>query len=131
MTDTTRKRHPIASLPISKSVMGLPWRLRWSRICLQCRRPGYDPWVGKIPWRREWQPAAVFSPGEVHGQRSLVSYIPWGQSRSRLRVADTHRQEFHNFCFRIKYLKKFHILCTSKVANIIALPLNFMPLILL
>ena len=37
-----------------------------------------DPWVGKIPWRREWLPTPVFLPGEVHGQRSLVGYSPWG-----------------------------------------------------
>ena len=35
------------------AVPGLPWWLRWLRICLQCRRPGFDPWVGKIPSRRE------------------------------------------------------------------------------
>ena len=34
----------------------LPWWLRWQRIHLQCRRPRFDPWVGKIPWRRQWQP---------------------------------------------------------------------------
>ena len=34
------------------------------RICLQCGRPGFDPWVGKIPWRRAWQPTPVFLPGE-------------------------------------------------------------------
>ena len=39
---------------------------------LQCRRPGFDPWVGKIPWRREWLPTPEFLPGEFHGQRSLV-----------------------------------------------------------
>ena len=38
----------------------------------QCRRPGFDPWVRKIPWRRKWQPTPVFLPGESHGQRSLV-----------------------------------------------------------
>ena len=38
----------------------------------------FDPWVGKIPWRREWQPTPVFLPGESHGQRSLVGYNPWG-----------------------------------------------------
>ena len=32
-----------------------------------------DPWVGKIPWRREWLPTPVFLPGEFHGQRSLVA----------------------------------------------------------
>ena len=41
-------------------------------------RPGFSPWVEKIPWRREWQPTPVFSPGEAHGQRSLVEYNPWG-----------------------------------------------------
>ena len=38
----------------------------------------FDPWIGKIPWRREWQPTPVFLPGESHGQRSLVGYNPWG-----------------------------------------------------
>ena len=32
---------------------------------------GFDPWVGKIPWRKEWQPTPVFLPGESHGQRNL------------------------------------------------------------
>ena len=39
---------------------------------------GFDPWVGKIPWRREWQPTSVYLPGEFHGQRSLAGYGPWG-----------------------------------------------------
>ena len=37
-----------------------------------------ETWVGKIPWRRKWQPNSVFLPGEFHGQRSLVGYSPWG-----------------------------------------------------
>ena len=48
------------------------------RICLQCRRPGFNPWVGKISWRREWLPTPVFLPGESYGERSLVGYSPWG-----------------------------------------------------
>ena len=44
--------------------------------------PGFDPWVGKIPWRRKWQPTPVFLPGKSHGQRSLVGYIPWGSKES-------------------------------------------------
>ena len=51
---------------------GLPSWLRWSRIRLQCRRPGFYPGVGKIHWRREWLPNPVFLPGECHGQRSLA-----------------------------------------------------------
>ena len=34
-----------------------------------------ETWVGKIPWRREWQPAPVVLPGDFHGQRSLGGYI--------------------------------------------------------
>ena len=39
---------------------------------------GFDPWGGMIPWRRVWQPAPLFLPGESHGQRSLVGYSPQG-----------------------------------------------------
>ena len=46
-----------------------------------------DPWVGKIPWRRAWQPTLVFLPGESHGQRSLVSYSPWGCTESDMTEA--------------------------------------------
>ena len=52
------------------------------RICLQYRTPKFDPWVRKIPWRREWPPTSVFLPGELHGQRSLVGYSPWGHKES-------------------------------------------------
>ena len=41
-------------------------------------RRGFSPGVGKIPWRRNWQPTPVFLPGESHGQRSLVGYSPRG-----------------------------------------------------
>ena len=46
--------------------------------CLQCRRPGFNPWVRKLPWTRKWQPNPVFLPGKSHGQRSLAGYSPWG-----------------------------------------------------
>ena len=52
------------------------------KVCLQCRRRGFDPWVGKIPWRRAWQPTPVFLPGESHGQRSLAGYRPYGRTES-------------------------------------------------
>ena len=38
-------------------------------------RDSFDPWLGKIRWRRKWQPTPVFLPGESHGQRRLVGYI--------------------------------------------------------
>ena len=47
--------------------------------CRRCQRHGFNPWVGKIPWRRAWQPTLpLFLPGESHGQRSLVVYSPQG-----------------------------------------------------
>ena len=60
------------------------WWLRGCSVCLQCGRPGFAPRVGKIPWRRKWQPTPVFLPGESHGQRSLVGYSPWGCKKSNM-----------------------------------------------
>jgi len=40
------------------------------------KRHEFDPWVGKIPWRRAWQPTPVFFPGKAHGQRILLGYCP-------------------------------------------------------
>jgi len=40
----------------------------------EIKRRGFDPWFGKIPWRKTWQPTPVFLPGESHGQRSLAGY---------------------------------------------------------
>ena len=53
----------------------------------QCRRRRFDPWVGKIPWRKKWQPTPVFLPGNSHEQGSLVSYSPWGCKRVRQDLA--------------------------------------------
>ena len=51
--------------------------------CRRCKGCGVNPWVGKIPWRREWQPTPIFLPGESHGQRNLAGYSPWGRRRVR------------------------------------------------
>ena len=58
---------------------GLPRRLRL--ICLIRRRLRFIPWVGKILWRRKWQPTPVFLPGKSHGWRSLAG-SPWGPKES-------------------------------------------------
>ena len=54
------------------------------RICLQCSRPGLNPWVWKIPWSRKWQHTPGFLPGKSHGQRSLAGYHPEGCKESDL-----------------------------------------------
>ena len=52
-------------------------------VCLQCGRLIFDPWVGKIPWRREWLSLPVFLPGEFHGQRNrLAGFILQGCKES-------------------------------------------------
>ena len=50
--------------------------------CRRHKRHRFNSWVGKIPWRREWQPTPVFLPGEFHGRKSLVGYGPWGCKES-------------------------------------------------
>ena len=57
---------------------GLPWWCSDKESACQCRRCGFDPWVGKIPWRRKGQPMPVFLPGKPQGQRNLEGYSPWG-----------------------------------------------------
>ena len=66
-----KQMNPQLYLSISIIIVGLPW-------CLQCGRP----WVGKIPWRREWQSTPVFLPGKSRGQRSLVGCSPQGNKES-------------------------------------------------
>ena len=51
-------------------------------LLLSLKRCGFDPWVGKIPWRRKWHPTPVFLPGKFYGQRNLEGYSPWGQKES-------------------------------------------------
>ena len=76
-----------------KDYKGLPRWLSGQEATCQCRRPGFDPWVGEIPWRRKWQPSPVFWPGEPHGQRSLVGYGPWDHKSQTPLSKHTHQQE--------------------------------------
>ena len=50
--------------------------------CRRHKRLGFDPWVGKILWRRAQQPTPAFLPGESRGQRSLAGCSPWGHTES-------------------------------------------------
>ena len=50
----------------------------------------FNPWVRKIPWRREWQPTLAFLPGESHRQRSLAGYSPYGHKESGTTEATQH-----------------------------------------
>ena len=81
---------PTNKIDSNFNTLGLPCWLRWSRIHLQCRRPGFNPWVGKTPWRREWLPTPVFLPRESHGQRGLASYHPFGHRVRQNWATNTH-----------------------------------------
>ena len=61
-----------------------------------CKRHGFDPYVRKIPWRRKWQSTPVFLPGKFHGQRSLVSYTPWGHKESHMTAIFTFRVSYRH-----------------------------------
>ena len=99
--DIYRTRHPRASriyIPLKYTLSILQDRLytepyinsyslallvaQMVKNLLQCRRLGFDPWVGKILWRRSWQPTPVFLPGELHEQRSLAVSSPRGHKES-------------------------------------------------
>ena len=69
-------------------------------MCFLCWRPGFDPWVRKIPWRRKWQPTPAFLPGKSHGQRKLVGY-------SQTQLSNQHFH-FHNIIKIPTLYRKIH-----------------------
>ena len=73
---------PLSPVAIPSSVSGLPWWLSGKKSACERRRRGFNPWIGKIPSRRKWQPTPVILPGKSHGQRSLACYSPWGLKES-------------------------------------------------
>ena len=66
-----------------------PWWLSGEDSTCQSSRRRFDPRVRRIPWRREWQPTAVFLPGKAHGQRSLVGLQSTGSQKSRTQLSDS------------------------------------------
>ena len=83
--------------------IGFPLQYSWASLLnqlvknrLQCRRPGFSPWVWKIPWRMEWLATPVPLPGKSHGQRSLVGYSPW--SRKESDTIERLHFHFHIYC---------------------------------
>ena len=71
-----------------------------------------QPWVGKVPWRREWLPTPVFLPGESHGQRSLAGYRSWGRRESEMTEPLTHAHPYKKVGF---------LLCCLSFSNLSSL----------
>ena len=70
--------------------IGYPLQYSWASLVAQmvknlpqCERPGFDPWVGKIPWRRSWQPTPVFLPGEIAKDKGTWQAIIHGVKKSQ------------------------------------------------
>ena len=76
----------------------------------ETQEPRLDPWVGKIPWRRAWQPTPLFLLGKSYGPRSLASHSPWGHKES-----DTTEQ-LSTFCHKQSWpSKRFTVFLTPGV----------------
>ena len=90
---------------------GLPWWPSGKESTCQCRRHEFDLWVGKIPWRKKWQPTPVFLPDKCHGQRSLVGYHPWDLKRVKDSLATEQQQYlmYQKICLYLHILEFCHI----------------------
>ena len=77
-----------------------------SSVCLQCWRPEFHSWFGKIPWRRKWQSTPILLPEKFQGGRSLKGYSPWG-----CKELDTTEQL--HFLSKLIYLYWNHLLLIS------------------
>ena len=90
---------------VSSSHKDFPGASDCKSICLQCGRPGFDLWVGKIPCRRKWQSTPELLPGKSHGQRSLVGYSPWGHKESDM----TEQLHFTSFSRQVAKVLEFQL----------------------
>ena len=73
-------KFPVLILRTTNRKLGpkrLAWWLSGKESAYQCKRHGFGPWVGKIPWRRKWQPTSALLPWKAHGQRSLACQCLW------------------------------------------------------
>ena len=97
----------------------------------QCRRPRFNPWVGKISWSRKQQPASVFLPGNCRGQRSLAGYSPWScksvghelatDSNNKLRMLlmiINHSVLFNSNKENESFSRNLQIMCTQTVLTL-------------
>ena len=81
----------------------LPWWLSHYRICLQFRRPRFDPWVGKIPWRREWLSHTSILAWRIPWTEETWGYSPWHHTESDTIGKLTN---FVFYCFCYKFITK-------------------------
>ena len=91
-------------------VYGIPRWLSGKEYACQYRRHkrrGFNPWVGKIPWRRKWQLASVFLTEKSHRQRSLMGYSPW----SRKGLDRTEHTHVYVYVYKYIYVLMYLYVC--------------------
>ena len=92
-----------------------------------CQTRDFNPWVGKIPWNKEWQPTSVFLPGKSSGQRSLAGYSPCDRKESDMPEQLTDFIYFHlqsNEKVYLKYKKARILGITWQSSSFTALSLH-------
>ena len=111
-----RVKHDWATIISLHTTGGFPGGASGKESAWQSRRhkrSGLDPWVWKVPWRREWLPTPVFLPGKVHGQKSLVVYSP-GVTKSQTLLSTAHADTYH----RSLALKELHVLWKPEAGEV-------------
>ena len=100
-----------------------------NNLSLPCGRPGFNPWVGKILWRKKWKATPVLLPGEFDGQRSLASYCPWGHTELdmtewlaqlfRIKILE-HVENYHpGVIFKLYPVKQIFVVFQENLINCI------------
>ena len=102
-------------IPPLEGRLGLPWYLRWLRILLQCRRPGFSPCVSKIPWRRAWQPTPVFLPGKFHSVEIDPKHRLRDQAKHGFQILPTQTEFFMNYMNLYYFHRSFISFQTKKL----------------
>ena len=85
---------------------------------------GFNPWVGKIPWRRAWQPTPGFLPGEFYGQRSLAATVHrLGKSQTQLKQLSRHTHILYIHVLYMSHASKVMLkILQARILEWVAMP---------
>ena len=106
------------------SVPGLPLWLNWQKICLQCRRPGFNPWVGKIPWRRKGCPL------QYYGLENSMDCIFHGVAKSWTRLSNLHFSLHLGCQICIQSYSQYSFICLVSAGFVVMFPLLLLVLVI-
>ena len=102
--------------------------VQWVGIPCQYRGPRFDPWIGKIPWRRKWQHAPAVLPGKSHGQRTLGRYSPRGCKRVKHDVVTKQQKQLQINWYNAKNFTDAQLIFVDKTTKHPCFPQIFAPL---